>query len=285
MKLCRFDNDRLGVVQGDVIRDVTAALEELPRVTYPLPRFDPLIANLPQVRRRIEAMLSKAATVPLAYATLLSPIANPGKIMAAPVNYKAHLQEVLDNAEIHHQNKIDEIHRAGIFLKATSSLVGPAEGVALNYLERRNDHEIELVAVIGKTAKKVSRAQALQHIAGYTIGLDMTIRGPEERSFRKSGDSYTVLGPWFVTADEIGDIGNLGLALSVNGEARQQANTRDLILGVAELIEFASSFYTLHPGDVLMTGTPEGVGPVKPGDVMVARIDRIGEMRVEVRAG
>jgi 2-keto-4-pentenoate hydratase/2-oxohepta-3-ene-1,7-dioic acid hydratase in catechol pathway len=285
MKLCRFDNDRLGVVQGDVIRDVTQVLEELPRVTYPLPRFDPLIANLPQVQRRIEAVLPKAATVPLAKVRLLSPIANPGKIMAAPVNYKAHLQEVLDNAEIHHQNKINEIHRAGIFLKATSSLVGPAEGVALNYLDRRNDHEIELVAVIGKTAKKVSRAQALQHIAGYTIGLDMTIRGPEERSFRKSGDSYTVLGPWFVTADEIGDIANLGLALSVNGEVRQQANTRDLILGVAELIEFASSFYTLQPGDVLMTGTPEGVGPVKPGDVMVARIDRIGEMRVEVRAG
>jgi len=106
---------------------------------------------------------------------------------------------------------------------------------------------------------------------------------PEERSLRKSPDSYTVLGPWLVTADEVPDPGNLALRITVNGATRQDAHTSDLILSVAELIEWGSSFYTLHPGDVILTGTPQGVGPVRPGDVMVATIERIGTMRIEVR--
>src|SRR5690606_25855861 len=119
---------------------------------------------------------------------------------------------------------------------------------------------------------------------GYTIGLDMTVRGPEERSLRKSIDTYSVLGPWMVTADEIEDATQLDFWLTVNGESRQRANTRDLVLGIPELIEFASAFYTLHEGDVLFTGTPEGVGPVRPGDVIVAHFEGIGEMRVDVRS-
>jgi 2-keto-4-pentenoate hydratase/2-oxohepta-3-ene-1,7-dioic acid hydratase in catechol pathway len=110
----------------------------------------------------------------------------------------------------------------------------------------------------------------------------MTIRGPEERSLRKSPDSYAVLGPWLVSADEVPDPGNLSLKLTVNGELRQDAHTSDLILSVAELIRWGSSFYTLHPGDVILTGTPQGVGPVKPGDTMVASIERIGSMQVKI---
>ena len=125
--------------------------------------------------------------------------------------------------------------------------------------------------------------KALSHIAGYTIGFDITVRGPEERSLRKSIDSYTVLGPWLTTADSLADPTNLDLLLKVNDEVRQQANTRDLIIDIADLIVFASSFYTLMPGDVLLTGTPEGVGPIKPGDVMEASIFGLGAMRVEVR--
>ena len=121
-------------------------------------------------------------------------------------------------------------------------------------------------------------------MAGYCIGLDITVRGPEERSLRKSIDSYTVLGPWLVTADAIPDPGALDLTLKVNGEVRQRANTRDLILDIAELIAFASSYYTLMPGDVLLTGTPEGVGPIHAGDVMTASIEHIGSMDVHVRA-
>jgi 2-keto-4-pentenoate hydratase/2-oxohepta-3-ene-1,7-dioic acid hydratase in catechol pathway len=213
---------------------------------------------------------------------LLSPVANPGKIIAAPVNYTKHLQEALADKGIHHGNLVNEIRKAGMFLKATSALVGAGEGVKLVHTDRRNDHEVELALVIGSTAKNVAAERALDYIAGYCIGLDMTIRGPEERSLRKSPDSYCVLGPWIVTPEELGDPGALRLTLSVNGEPRQNAATSELILGVAELVAWGSSFYTLHPGDVLLTGTPQGVGPVKPGDVMAASIERIGSMRVLV---
>ena len=163
-------------------------------------------------------------------------------------------------------------------------MVGPSQGVAIRHPDRRTDHEIELAAVIGRQADRVSVNDALGYVAGYCIGLDITVRGPEERSLRKSIDSYTVLGPWLVTADELSDPASLDLVLTVNGEIRQQANTRDLIIGVAELIAFASSFYTLMPGDVLLTGTPEGVAPIHAGDVMNARIADIGSMDVPVRA-
>lgn len=284
MKLCRFDDERLGVVEGDVIRDVTSVLETLPRHNYPLPRFDPLIANLAAIRREIESVTRNAPSRPVAQVKLLSPIANPGKIVAAPVNYKKHLDEARADAEIHHQNQIAEIQRVGLFLKAVSSLVGPSEGVALRYLDRRNDHEAEVAVIIGKAGSNIPRAKAFEHVAGYSIGLDMTVRGPEERSLRKSIDTYTVLGPWFVTADEIADPTNLDFSLTVNGELRQKANTRDLILGIPELLEFASSFYTLHPGDVLLTGTPEGVGAVKPGDRIVTDVQGIGRLEVAVRS-
>jgi 2-keto-4-pentenoate hydratase/2-oxohepta-3-ene-1,7-dioic acid hydratase in catechol pathway len=112
----------------------------------------------------------------------------------------------------------------------------------------------------------------------------MTIRGPEDRSFRKSIDSYTVLGPWLVTADEGLNPDQVDIQIDVNGQTRQNSNTSDMVMDVAELIEFASSFYTLEPGDVLMTGTPQGVGPVRPGDVMVAKGSGLGEMTVHVRA-
>lgn len=283
MKICRFDDNRLGLVQSAEVRDVTEALDAVPAARYPLPRHDPLIANLSAVRSRIEALAPRARCLPLASVKLLSPVANPGKIVAAPVNYAKHLEEARADPAIHHQNQIAEIQRVGLFLKATSALVGPSEGVALRKLDRRNDHEVELAVVIGARADRVPRERAMACIAGYAIGLDMTIRGPEERSLRKSVDSYAVLGPWLVTADELPDPTGLAISLAVKGEIRQRANTRDLILGIPELIEYASAFYTLEPGDVLFTGTPEGVAPVHPGDELVAAIEHIGEIRVAVR--
>ena len=284
MQLCRFDDNRLGLVEGDSVRDVTAALEELAPQRYPLPRFDLLIAHLPAVRRRVEALAGSAPRRPLSGVKLLSPLANPGKVMGAPVNYQKHLEEARGDPAIHHQKQVSDIQKAGMFLKATSSVVGPGEGVAIRHLDRRNDHEVELAAIIGKAGRNIPRAKAYEHIAAYCIGLDMSVRGPEERSLRKSVDSYTVLGPWLVTADAVSEPGALDLRLSVNGEPRQQANTRELILAIPDLIEFASGFYTLHPGDVLLTGTPDGVGPVRPGDRMVAEIQGIGRMEVAVRA-
>ena len=284
MRLCRFDSGRLGVVEGDSLRDVTAALDVLPAYRYPLPACDPLITNLAAVTERIRELLPTAPTVPLSAVTLLSPVANPGKVVAAPVNYQKHLDEVRGDEDLHHQNPINTIHKAGLFLKATSALAGAGEGVALRKLERRNDHEIELAFVIGKTARHVSKDDALDYVAGYAIGLDITIRGPEERSLRKSADTYAILGPWLVTADEVPEPNALDLRLSVNGQPRQDSNTRNMILGVRELIELASSFFTLHPGDVFFTGTPEGVSPIEPGDTIVASIERIGSMTVKVRA-
>lgn len=283
MRLCRFNTNRLGVVKGDQVFDVTEALDALPAVSYPLPQIDLLIANLDKVRARIDEILPAASSCALADVSLLSPVANPGKLVAAPVNYRKHLEEARADAEIHHNNQVAEIQRVGLFLKATSSLVGPSEGVTLRHTERRNDHEIELAVVIGKSGSRISRENAWEHIAGYCIGLDMTVRGPEERSLRKSIDTYSVLGPWLVTADEIGDATQLDFWLTVNGEVRQRANTRDLVIGIPELIEFASAFYTLHEGDVVYTGTPEGVGPVHPGDVIVAHVQGVGEMRVNAR--
>lgn len=286
MRLCRFDEGRLGVVDGGQVRDVTAALEVLPAVRYPFPPYDALVANLPKVVARARALLDGAPAVPLDRVRLLSPIANPGKIIAAPVNYQKHLDEVKSDVQIHANNPAHTItiQQAGVFLKASSSLVGPADGVAICKPERRTDHEVELAVVIGKAASGVRAAGALDYVAGYTIGLDISIRGSEDRSLRKSPDSYTVLGPWFVTADEIPDPGVLDLQIAVNGELRQQSNTKYMILGVPELIEMASSFYTLHPGDVILTGTPEGVSPIEAGDRIVATVERIGTMEVAVRA-
>ena len=286
MKICRFNDNRLGIVDGASVRDVTAALDVLPSARYPFPTHDLFIAHLDDVMARAAALAPSAPVLPLDAVTLLSPVANPGKLVAAPVNYEKHLAEVKSDASLH-QNTASHtltIHKAGVFLKAASSLVGPGQGIAL-VPDRRTDHEVELAFVIGRTASRVPRAEALRYVAGYAIGLDISIRGTEDKSFRKSADSYSVLGPWLVTADEISDPGALDLALSVNGERRQQSNTRNMTLGVAELVEMASAIYTLHPGDVVFTGTPEGVSPIEPGDEIVATIQGIGSMRVPVRDG
>jgi 2-keto-4-pentenoate hydratase/2-oxohepta-3-ene-1,7-dioic acid hydratase in catechol pathway len=286
MRICRFDENRLGIVEGEIVRDVTAALDALPAVRYPLPTHDPLIAHLPRVLARARTIAPSAPPLPLTARRLLSPVASPGKLVAAPVNYHAHLDEVRADKSLHHNNPAHTvtIHTAGLFLKATSSLVGPSEGVVIRKPDRRTDHEVELAVIIGKTASNVSSADAMSYVAGYAIGLDITIRGTEDRSFRKSVDTHSVLGPWLVTADEIPDPGRLDLQIAVNGEQRQKSNTSRLILGVPELIELASSFYTLYPGDVIFTGTPEGVSPIEPGDEIVATIESIGTMRVHVRA-
>lgn len=284
MRLCRFGDGRLGMVEGSSVRDVTPALEVLASYRYPLPCFDVLIANLDSVMERVRAIAASSPSLPLTSVTLLSPVANPSKIIAAPVNYQKHLEEVRGDAQIHHDNPIAVIHKAGLFLKATSSLAGPGQGIALRKLDRRNDHEVELAVVIGREANNVPRGEALRYAAGYCIGLDISIRGSEDRSFRKSPDSYAVLGPWLVTPDEIPRPGTLDLRLSVNGEERQHSNTRYMILGVPELIELASSFYTLYPGDIIITGTPEGVSPIQPGDVISAWVEDIGTMEVKVRA-
>jgi len=283
MRLCRYDDNRLGVVRDGQVFDVTAALELLPAVRWPLPPGDLLIANLAKLKPEIERLARGNRSKSVTEVKFLSPVANPSKIVAAPVNYQKHIDESRLDKGISFGQDIKTIDYYGVFLKSSSALVGAGEGVALRFTDRRNDHEAELGVVIGKTANNVPRAKAMEYVAGYSIALDMTVRGTEDRSLRKSLDTYAVLGPWLVTSDEIPNPGNLEFSIKVNDELRQHANTRDLIFDIAKLIEYSSSFYTLHPGDIIMTGTPEGVGPVKAGDVMHVEFEGIGKMDVAVR--
>jgi 2-keto-4-pentenoate hydratase/2-oxohepta-3-ene-1,7-dioic acid hydratase in catechol pathway len=266
MKLCRFDDDRVGVVRDDQVFDVTEQSDP----STPIPTL-PARLDLERWPRRA-----------LASVRLLSPVRAPGKIVAAPVNYRAHIEE-MHRSNVSPGHDIPDIDRAGLFLKASSSLVGPSEGIAQRFLDRRTDYEVELVVVFGKEASEVSRAAALDYVAGYCVGLDITVRGTEDRSFRKSIDTYAVLGPWLTTVDEVPDPGRLQLTLHQNGELRQNTNTSDLIFGVPRLIEFATRFYTMRPGDVLFTGTPQGVGPIRPGDRLRAACEGVGAMEVDVR--
>ncbi|MCZ6763438.1 MAG: fumarylacetoacetate hydrolase family protein, partial [Alphaproteobacteria bacterium] len=160
---------------------------------------------------------------------------------------------------------------------------GAGEGMDVIFPERRSDHEVELALIIGRRASNVSQADALDVVAGYCIGLDMSVRGTEDRSMRKSADGYTVLGPWLVTPDEVPDPQKLDFWIKVNGETRQSSNTGLMTVPIDELIALASRWYTLYPGDVILTGTPEGVGPVVSGDVMEAHIESVGTMTVAVR--
>ncbi len=282
MRLCRFNHNRLGVVLDEQVADVTAVLDTLPALRWPLPPGDPLIAHLPRLRPLIEREAHSAPRRALSECRLDSPVANPTKIIGAPVNYQKHIEEARADRQINVGNEVRTIDYYGLFLKANSSLVGQSAGVTLPFADRRHDHEGELAVVIGRECRNVPAASALDCVAGYAVALDMTVRGSEDRSFRKSPDTYSVLGPWLVTRDEIADPGELDLWLQVNGVDRQRTNTRHLIYDVPRLIEYASRQYTLHPGDIIMTGTPEGVGPVVPGDVIEAGISGIGTLRIVV---
>lgn len=284
MRICWFNDNKLGMVDGNVVHDVTAALSVLPPARYPGPRYDLLVAHLDEVCAEIVRIAGSAATYRVEEVQFLSPVAQPGKIIGVPVNYLKHVEEAAADRDTFTDRYRGSIEEQGLFLKATSALVGCSEGVKVHFPDRRTDHEMELGVVIGKQAKNVSVENALEYIAGYSIALDMVVRGPEDRSFRKSVDTYAVLGPWLVTADEIQDPQNLDIRLSVNGEPRQESNTAHMIMAIAHQIAWASRFYTLWPGDVIMTGTCEGVGRVVPGDVMECEIDQVGVMRVPVSA-
>lgn len=291
MKFCRFNHDRLGLVEGVAVFDVTAALQSFTTPAWPGVPGDPLLLHLPAISAAARDLLPKATRYHRDEITLHSPLTAPPKVMAAPANYRLHVQLDTKDPGVDqgvHAKALEGVDRPvdkyGLFLKASSSIVGAHEGVEIVFPERRTDHEIELAVVIGKTGREISRQDAMSYVAGYTIGLDMTVRGAEERSYRKSPDSYTVLGPTFVTVDEIADPYALTMSLWVNGALRQQSLTGAMTVDIADLIEFASRVYTLLPGDVILTGTPEGVGPVVAGDTVKVACDGLGEMSFAVRS-
>jgi 2-keto-4-pentenoate hydratase/2-oxohepta-3-ene-1,7-dioic acid hydratase in catechol pathway len=276
MNVINFNEDRFGLVSGQMISDIT---EKIPHHTV----LGACNWALEHQGSDLQSVLKACPTFSLNQVHINSPEKKPGKVVAAPINYKAHIEEMKNNGQAY-GHVITDIRQAGLFLKAPSSVVGPSHGIEQRMLERRTDHEIELCAVIGKRVTKANLDNALEHVAGYCLGLDITVRGPEDRSFRKSMDTYTVLGPWLTTRDQIKNPQDIELELRVNGELRQKTNTSDMVMSMAELIVFATEFYTLEAGDVIMTGTPQGVGPIRPGDVIHAQGTHLGEMSVNVRA-
>ncbi len=283
MKICRFDDDRLGLVDGETLADVTAALSVLPPVRWPYPAGDAVIANWSAVAPEIRRIAGDAPRRPLAGATLKSPVANPTKIIGVARNRKNLDGESLDPAIGSGKNRQDgdPMH---MFIKANSALAGPSDGVALRFTDRRIDPEAELAIVIGRRGTDITEADAMDHVFGYAIGLDMSMRGKEPASARKSIDGYAVVGPWVVTADEVANPDALATKLYVDGEILQDANTDQLAFGVRAIVANASRYFTLYPGDVIMAGTAASFAPIHPGSVMVADFEAIGRMEVAVRA-
>lgn len=283
MKLCWFNDNRFGLVQGKDVLDVTQSLKTINLNDYPIMGGDPVVTHLSELRPVIEDLAPSAKAYSLSSVRMLSPVARPTKIIGTPANYLKHVEEAESESEVFTSRYSGPVMKQGLFLKSVSSLVGPSEGISLRFPDRRTDHEMELGVVIGKKCSQISETEALDHVAGYAIALDIVLRGPEDRSFRKSIDSYSVLGPWLTLADEIKDPNNLEFSMLVNSEPRQKSNTRYMILSIAQQIAWASQFYTLWPGDIIMTGTCEGVAQILPGDVLQCQIEEVGEMEVRVR--
>jgi 2-keto-4-pentenoate hydratase/2-oxohepta-3-ene-1,7-dioic acid hydratase in catechol pathway len=268
-----FDGGRPGLVSGEAVRDLTEVTGNR-LVEEPGDAMLHLIQHWDHMRLTLDdATISNLPELSIHDVRLDPPIPRPGKIVAAPVNYVNHKEEM---------NVKATVAQLGVFLKASSSVIGPGGTIELPYTDRRTDQEGELAVVIGKTTRNVLVADALDHVFGYTCLLDITVRGQEDRSTRKSFDTFTPIGPWITSNESVGDPGQLDLKCWVNEELRQDANTRDLIYGVPKLIEYISSVMTLYPGDIVSTGTPSGVGPIADGDRVAVEIERVGRLEVGV---
>lgn len=255
-------------MDGARVRDVTPVIERLPPCRWPSPPGDSLIAHLRTLRPYIAQALPGSPTVAVDRARLQSPVANPARVIAVRSNYPGASPSAADGPQL--------------FLKAPSSVAGPGAGIQLRLPGRRVDHEVELVAVLGHRIDRATATEALEAVAGYCVGIDVTLRGDEDRGLRKSLDGFTVLGPWLTTADEAGDVMDAAIELAVNGTLRQAGRTSQMTRGIGEIVAEASQYFVLEPGDVVMTGTPPGVGPLAAGDEIYCAIEGLGSMRVAV---
>jgi 2-keto-4-pentenoate hydratase/2-oxohepta-3-ene-1,7-dioic acid hydratase in catechol pathway len=275
MKLVRYDGGRIGILLDDIVHDATVAMGLDPS-TWPPVAMLQLIKNFDVLLPKVSTALASQGK-PIASVHLEAPIVWPNKVFAYPVNYVAHGQE---------RNVSLRADTNGFFLKANSSLSGPMDPIVLPDLPGREvHHECELAIIIGKGGRQIPASRALDHVFGYACLIDVTVRGKEDRVMRKSYDTFTPIGPAIVTSDEVGDPSALDLRLWVNSELRQEANTRDLILDVSNMVSMASSVATLYAGDVIASGTPAGVGPIKHGDRVTIEIERVGRMSVTVEQG
>ncbi len=282
MRIVSFDDYRIGVLNGsDDVVDVTGLVPELPDEFKPM-RMLLLIERWESLRPQVEAMAASGSGVPLNSVSLLPPVPAPRKVYAQPVNYKAHHDEMQDSpwSGTAPQVPTDQ----GMFLKASSAVSGPNDPILLPYSDRVIHHESELVMVIGRGGSMIPVDDALSHVFGYTCGLDITVRGAEDRSKRKSFDTFAPIGSCIVTADEIPDPQGLEINLWVNEELRQHAFTRDMIVDCRNQIANMSWVARMEPGDLVFTGTPEGVGPVAPGDLVTINISEVGELSARAQA-
>jgi acylpyruvate hydrolase len=215
---------------------------------------------------------------------LCAPVPRPGKIVAVARNYPAHADELGG------ERPTEPV----LFLKAPSAVIGPEDEIRLPAVATQVDYEGELAAVIGRAAREVAQASALEHVAGYTCANDVSARDFQnvrgQHFIGKSCDAFCPLGPALVTADEVGDPQDLGLRTLVSGQVAQQARTKEMLFPVAEIVAFASRLMTLEPGDVILTGTPSGVGAARrpprwlaDGDLVEVEIERLGRLRNRVR--
>jgi len=222
---------------------------------------------------------------PLADVQLLAPITRPPRIFGIGLNYKSHATEV--------QMKLQAVPT--VFMKLSSSVIGPGAPIILPKNATEPDYEAELAVVIGKPGFRIAAADWQQHVFGYTILNDVSARDVQlatsQWTLGKSFPTFTPMGPAIVTADEIPDPHALGIALTINGETLQSANTRDLLFKLPALIEYISSITPLEPGDIISTGTPEGVGMgrtpkrwIAPNEEIVITIERLGELRNPTQA-
>ena len=277
MKLVRYGeigSEKPGLMVGDTLRDLSAHLDDITGAVLD-------DATLARLRDIDTATLPAVAGNPRIGAC----VGNIGKFLCIGLNYSDHAAETGAAIPEH----------PILFFKANSAIVGPNDDVMMPRGSTHVDWEVELGVVIGKKAKYVSRENALDHVAGYCVVNDVS-----ERYFQtkltgqwtkgKSCDTFGPTGPWLVTRDEIPDPQNLSMSLDVNGKRMQTGNTSTMIFSVAEIIEHLSGLMTLHPGDVITTGTPPGVGmgmkpdPVylKKGDVMELSIEGLGQQRQKV---
>ncbi|MFZ5749426.1 MAG: fumarylacetoacetate hydrolase family protein [Pseudomonadota bacterium] len=282
MRLVRFDqagNTRLGVIRGEEVVALDALADRYPTMLA-------LIAGGDDALGAVRDLLATApAGTPIGQVKLLAPIERPGKYLAIGMNYKKH---------------IEEARRLGVkppenqywFNKQTSCIAGPFDDIDPG-VSMAIDYEVELGVVIGKPAKGVAADRARDHVFGYLVCNDVTARDWQQHSptftIGKSFDTHGPIGPWIVTADEIQDPHALGLRCYVNGERRQSGNTGELVFNIWDQIAYLSTACTLDSGDLLATGTPDGVGVgmqpprfLNAGDVVRCEIDGIGAIENRV---
>jgi 2-keto-4-pentenoate hydratase/2-oxohepta-3-ene-1,7-dioic acid hydratase in catechol pathway len=288
VRLALFDDFRLGVVSGDEIVDVSAALPSHDADPVTAGWWRALCRDFPAMRPDLQAAGARGTALKLADVRLRAPALNPSKIIACASNYRDHVAEMHEVQRRTLGHVEDWMMNFDLFLKAPSAISGPSDSIVLPRLVldagQEIHHESELVVVIGTGGRDIPEDTALGHVLGYTIGLDITVRGAADRSRRKSYDTFAPIGPWVCTADEVGDAASLEIDLVRNGDDRRQHSlTSDMITKVPAIVSQASQVMTLVPGDLIFTGAPPGVGPIFPGDVLETTISRIGTMTVNVR--